>query len=134
MKVLVVFLLGLAATQAAFVFNGVTIPPSDQCDRPNNPGLGGELQDFIAMLPLEAMIDAFFDAIIMDEEVREFINYLASDEFEEVIGFLRYNKAFINVLEYLCEELHLDAYFYLNALGELLGKFQEFKVQCLNSN
>lgn len=127
MKVLAVVLLFLVGAQGKyFPFNGITIPPSDQCDRPNQPGLGGELQDFIALIPFEPIIDEFFNAILFDPEVLEFINYIASDEFEQVVGFLRYNKAFIDLLEYLCEELHLDAYFYLNALGELLGEFRTY--------
>jgi hypothetical protein len=80
------------------------------------------LQEFIAMVPLEKILDEFFDALIKDPEVLEFLNYMGSEEFGEVIDFLWNNKEFLAVLEFLCEEVHLDAYFYLNALGDLLGK------------
>ncbi len=68
------------------------------------------------------MLDELFDSMLEDPEVMRFVNYMASDEFEAVIGLLRYNSAFIDLLEFVCDELHLDVYFYLNLLGEILSK------------
>lgn len=56
-----------------------------------------------------------------DPEVQSAFAYIESDEFHTIVQAILNTNEFIVVLEYFCEELKLNVYFYLNSLGGLFG-------------
>lgn len=67
------------------------------------------------------MLNIFFEYAADDAEMIAFLEYIQGDEFIGVIKYMYAIPEFIEVTEYLCVELKLDVYFYMNALGSLFG-------------
>lgn len=72
-------------------------------------------------MDLECKLNIFFDAVITDPEVTAFFNYITGPEFREITLAVQNLREFQDFMWYLCSNLDLDAYLYLNTLGDILG-------------
>lgn len=72
-------------------------------------------------MDLECKLNIFFDAVITDPEVTEFFNYITGPEFRQIVLAVQDLQEFQDFMKYLCKNLDLDVYLYLNTLGDILG-------------
>lgn len=99
----------------------VEIPISPCCDQVAGRGLGGALNQFFNLMDLECKINMFFQAIIDDPDMLEFFNYITGPEFRVMILAVQNLQEFKDFMWYMCSNLDLDVYLYLNTLGDILG-------------
>lgn len=115
----------LAATANAQVRclnpGSVLIPASPCCGQIQGQGLAGALGAFFDLMDLECKLNIFFTAVIEDPEVTAFFNYITGPEFQGIILSVHNMREFQEFMEYLCFNLQLDAYLYINTLGDMLG-------------
>lgn len=99
----------------------VEIPYSPCCDQVPGVGLAGALNDFFNLMDLKCKVDMFFDAVLTDPDMLAFFNYVTGPEFQGLVLSVQNMPEWKEFMEYLCGELQLDAYLYLNTLSELFG-------------
>lgn len=63
----------------------------------------------------------FFDAVLTDADMLDFFNYITGPEFGAMIISVTEMQEFRDLMYYLCENLQLDGYLYLNTLADILG-------------
>lgn len=97
------------------------IPIGPCCNQVKGRGLGGALNEFFNLMDLECKINMFFDAILNDSDMLDFFNYITGPEFRKLIMAVQNLQEFKDFMYYLCKNLDLDAYLYLNTLGDILG-------------
>jgi hypothetical protein len=90
-KVFVVFL-AIWSSAAAYgplckdFQSDLVIPSSTYCGgRNGEQGIAVAMRKLFEFIPLECLLDIFFDAIVMDKEVNEFFNYITGPEFHGLI-------------------------------------------------
>lgn len=80
----------LAAAHGPHCANFVSdleIPSSKYCGGiDGEQGIAVAMRKLFELIPLECMLDIFFDAIVMDKEVNEFFNYITGSEFRQMIS------------------------------------------------
>ena len=96
------------------------IPPSPCCNQVAGQGLAGALGGFFDLMDIECKLDIFFDAVITDPEVTEFFNYITGPEFRQMVLDVQNLQEFRDFMEYMCFNMDLDVYLYLNTLGDIL--------------
>lgn len=99
----------------------VPSPPDDECKAPNsNEGLGATLKEIIDIIPVDEILTIYIRAVSSDREVLAAAEYLESDEFKTIVQIIHDTKEFSDFMEFLCEDLHFNSYYYLNELGKIL--------------
>nr|AYV99642.1 venom polypeptide [Dolopus genitalis] len=96
-------------------------PPGTQCVSPNGQGLGKAIRQLVDLLPIPDLLTIYIRAVTEDQEVKNAILFIESPAFQKIIVTMHNKPEFSDVMEYLCEELHFDAYYYLNSLGGLFN-------------
>jgi hypothetical protein len=76
---------------------------------------------FFDLMDLECKVNMFFDAIVNDADMLAFFNYITGPEFRVLILSVQNMPEFKEFMWYFCSEADLDAYLYLNTLGDILG-------------
>lgn len=71
-------------------------------------------------MDLECKLNIFFDRVITDPDVTAFFNYITGPEFRALILSVQNMREFQEFMEYMCFNLDLDVYLYLNTLGDVL--------------
>lgn len=99
----------------------VEIPPAICCGQMPNAGLAGALVEFFNLMDLECKVNLFFDRVITDPDVTAFFNYITGPEFRVLIVSIQNMPEFVDFMTYLCKELDLDFFLYLNTLGDIMG-------------
>lgn len=97
------------------------IPASPCCNQVEGQGLAGALGAFFDLMDLECKLNMFFDRVITDPDVLAFFNYITGPEFRALILSVQNMREFQEFMEYMCFNLDLDVYLYLNTLGDILG-------------
>lgn len=117
MKFLSAICLGLLVAGASAVPTKLHFNPflnslnlENQCGDQTAGGLGPAMRKFVDLMPFEAMIDIFFDAVIEDPDVTEFFNFLTGAEFGTLAEEVRNMPEFVDFMEYLCIETKFDFY------------------------
>lgn len=94
----------------------------EDCNQNDVDGLGPVVADFWDnYFPLADVLTIILEYLSDDPEVQRAFEYLESEEFGVIVETISNKNEFIVVLEFFCEELKLNVYFYLNSLGGLLG-------------
>lgn len=97
------------------------IPPAVCCGQMPQAGLAGALGNMFNLMDLECKVNMFFDAVINDPDMLDFFNYITGPEFQALILSVQRMPEFQDFMWYLCENLDLDGYLYMNTLGDILG-------------
>lgn len=97
------------------------IPVSPCCNQVEGQGLAGAVSAFFDLMDLECKINMFFDAVLTDPDMLDFFNYITGPEFRQLILAVQNLQEFKDFMWYFCVNLDLDAYLYLNTLGDILG-------------
>lgn len=97
------------------------IPVSPCCNQVAGQGLAGAVSAFFDLMDLECKINMFFDAVLNDSDMLDFFNYITGPEFRQLIFAVQNLQEFKDFMWYMCQNLDLDAYLYLNTLGDILG-------------
>jgi len=96
-------------------------PPGNQCVSENGKGLGKAIHELFEIIPADKWLEIYMIAISNDPEVIRVMEYISGEEFREIIDTMNNQKEYIQVLEYFCEQLHFDVYYYINSLAEVVG-------------
>ncbi|XP_057333258.1 uncharacterized protein LOC130672630 [Microplitis mediator] len=90
--------------------------------------LHDDLDDFLALVPKDRVVDIFFDYLENDEEVQATLLYLSGAEFHELVKVIEEMDYVRTLLKYL-DESGLDVYRILNVLHQFIGMdpFQSFR-------
>ena len=126
MKFLVIIAAFCAFTSAAMPKQchnpgSLIIPTSPCCNQVHGQGLAGAVSAFFDLMDLECKVNMFFDAIVNDSDMLDFFNYITGPEFRVLILAVQNMPEFQEFMLYFCKEADLDAYLYLNTLGDILG-------------
>ncbi|XP_055382044.1 uncharacterized protein LOC129612465 [Condylostylus longicornis] len=116
MKLIFVALTALLCGANAYpsIFDG------PQCQAPSG-GLMPTIKEVIALVPLDKVVEIYMVAISNDKEVQEVMEFVQSDDFIKIVTAVNKHSNFHKLMKYACDELYLDAYYYLNIAHEYLG-------------
>ncbi|XP_055381880.1 protein G12-like [Condylostylus longicornis] len=96
-------------------------PPGDKCVSPNGKGLAKAVHELFELIPAYDWLEIYMVAVSNDPEVIRVMEYLTGEEFNEIIDTMNSQSEYIEALEFFCEQLHFDIYFYINSLAEVIG-------------
>ena len=82
--------------------------------------LHDDLDDFLALVPMDEVKEIAFDYLENDAQVQEAVEYLESSAFHQIVEEVEAMKEAKDVLKYL-QDSGLDAYGFLNKIHDLLG-------------
>ncbi|CAD7085651.1 unnamed protein product [Hermetia illucens] len=99
-----------------------------QCKAPNGGGLQPVLEEFVALIPTDKVLELVLTAMTSDPETQAVMEFLSSSEFYQVVALVQSQPAFKSLLEFACSDLYLDAAYYFNILAGILG-FPEVRNQ-----
>jgi len=64
--------------------------------------LQDDLNDFVALIPVDKVLEIALDYLANDQEVQEFVTYLQSDEFHVIINTIEGLQEFRDVSTFIC--------------------------------
>ncbi|KDR08524.1 uncharacterized protein LOC110839463 [Zootermopsis nevadensis] len=82
--------------------------------------LQDDLNDFLALVPLDEVLGIALDYLANDEQVQDFVVYLQSEEFHKIILTVEDVKELKDFLKFI-NDLGIDVYEILNQVHEILG-------------
>ncbi|XP_058805216.1 uncharacterized protein LOC131672179 [Phymastichus coffea] len=82
--------------------------------------LKNDLDDFLALVPRQAIVDLFYKYLSEDEDFGEALDYVLSDEFKQLVIDVESISEVKNLLNFL-EQSGLDAFEFINKINDLLG-------------
>ncbi|XP_047109029.1 uncharacterized protein LOC124777612 [Schistocerca piceifrons] len=85
-----------------------------------NRNLQDDLNDFLALIPVDEIVAIVLDHLANDPEVQAAVQYILSDDFKSIVLAIDALPEYIDFLNYL-QESGLDVYKYVNALHDFLG-------------
>ncbi|CAD7085616.1 unnamed protein product [Hermetia illucens] len=91
------------------------------CRAPNGGGLVPVLDEFLALVPVEEILEIALTAITSDPEVQTVMEYLSSSEFYGIVQSVRFAPEFDGLVKFACQELYFDAIYYINIANGILG-------------
>ncbi|XP_008208307.1 uncharacterized protein LOC100115024 [Nasonia vitripennis] len=82
--------------------------------------LKDDLNEFLALIPVEKIKDIFFKYLTEDEDFAEAVDYLLSNEFKSLVVEIESQPEVLSILKYL-QESGLNAYEFVNKINSILG-------------
>ncbi|KAK0075276.1 hypothetical protein PV325_007133, partial [Microctonus aethiopoides] len=84
------------------------------------PGLHDDLEDFLALIPVDEVSSIFLEYVTHDKEVQYVVEYVQTSEFRELVKAIESIQDVVTFYEYL-QESGLDIYYLVNKLHEFIG-------------
>ncbi|XP_049801965.1 uncharacterized protein LOC126236587 [Schistocerca nitens] len=85
-----------------------------------NRNLQDDLNDFLALIPIDEIVNIVLNHLANDPEVQAAVEYVLSDDFKSIVLAIDALPEYIDFLNYL-QESGLDVYKYVNMLHDFLG-------------
>ncbi|XP_049814342.1 uncharacterized protein LOC126260919 isoform X6 [Schistocerca nitens] len=82
--------------------------------------LQDDLNDFLALIPVDEIVNIVLNYVANDAEVQAALQYLMSDEFESIVVYVDQQPELYDLLNFL-ESSGLDPYGFLNTIHDFLG-------------
>nr|CAD7267401.1 unnamed protein product [Timema shepardi] len=82
--------------------------------------LNDDLQDFIALIPVDQIQDIALDYISNDAEVQAVLEYLQSDDFKDIVEKINASEEAKDLYDYLYKA-GIDIYTFINNINDFLG-------------
>ncbi|XP_049786484.1 uncharacterized protein LOC126188871 isoform X4 [Schistocerca cancellata] len=82
--------------------------------------LQDDLNDFLALIPVDEIVNIVLNYVANDAEVQAALQYLMSDEFESIVVYVDQQPELYDLLNFL-EDSGLDPYGFLNMIHDFLG-------------